>query len=146
MVREPWSAHEIDIALFEENGDGTYNPTPTRVCLLAQGGSFREAIATEQNGQPGAAVKDIDTFPDGFEISVNEFYQRKAEQLTPFKDKTKRFRIAIAAVNGCYSGVAPYENDTHVFRDAACTDWRVTWEENGILAIQLAFKAERMEA
>jgi len=145
MVREVWVAPEVDVAIYQEDGSGGYNATPVRICRFAQDVSFSEEIEVKQEGQPGAVVKDIETYPNGFDISIGEFYQRKSEQLTPFKDKTKRFRIALLAVNDLYGGTAPYEQDSHIFRDAACTSWKVNFQDNQIVGLTLAFKAERME-
>lgn len=143
--REVWSSHEVTIALYEEIGNGSYNPVPTRQCDFAQRCNFKEVIEVKEDGVPGKAVKDINTFPNGFEIRIGEFYCRKSEQLTPFTDRTKKYRIAILAANESYTGQYPYEHDSHVFRDASCVDWNVEWEDNGVLAISLAFKAETME-
>lgn len=144
LQREPWSAHEAAITIWLEDGYGNYIAPPLLETLFAKNVSFRGIIESTSVGQPGAAVKDIDTFPQGFAIDIEELYYRKALQLDQFLDRNDRYRVEIKLVNEQYSGTAPFENDTHVFRMAA-VQWNPLWEENDIAVVKLSFTAEEMD-
>lgn len=144
--REVWISHEASISIWEEDGVGGYLTPALRDECYAQDVSFGEVVEIRREGQPGATVKDVLVTPDGFEISIKAFYDRKSEQLAPFRANLfKKYRIRIHNVNETYSGVAPYENDDHVFRDAGIAGWSITFQDNDVEVIQLSFQAERME-
>ena len=147
MKREVWIAQEAMISIWEEDGSGGYDDASGAVFedKFVQDVSCREVLDVQSDGQPGAAVKDIDTFPGGYELRIGEFYFKKGTQINPFTDRTKRFRIVVSFVNPQYSGIEPEENDPHILRDAAKTEWEISWQDNQVVSYRASFKAERME-
>lgn len=145
MDREVWIAQEATITIHEEDGSGNYITPAILEDKFLQDAECREVLEVKEEGQPGAAEKDVDTFPAGFEVRIRELYYRKGVQVQPFRDRTKRYRISIQFTNRYYSGTAPEENDPHVYRNAAVTEWSIAWQDNDIVARRMNFKAERME-
>ncbi|MCW8133121.1 MAG: hypothetical protein KIS92_22440 [Planctomycetota bacterium] len=147
MRREVWIAEEAYITIHEEDGSGGYIEPAVLKDKFLQDASCHELIEVKREGQPGASAKDVDTFTEGFEVRIRELYFRKREQVTPFSDRTKRYRIEVKMENERYSGAEEdgEENDVHVFRDAAVTEWGFEWSDNEVVAYRLGFAAERME-
>ena len=144
--REVWILHECEVSIWQEDGIGGYISPAVREARFSQDVSIRALFEQIKEGQPGAAVKDVTTIPDGFEARIGEFFERKAEQVTPFDDRTKRFRVLFDFVNPAYNGTPPLEQDQLVLRDAAVVDWEVTGSDNDVLTARLGFVAERREA
>jgi hypothetical protein len=140
--RETWSALECEVALYEEDGSGGYNSTPTRECQCVQNGSFKALFEQGRTGETGKATKTGHSVQDGWEISIGEFYMKRSEQIGAVSDPTKRWRINILNVNPTYASA---DNDSHVFRMAHCTDCSVAWQDNDIQAFSMTFWAEEME-
>jgi hypothetical protein len=144
--REVWNANECTVSIFLEDGFGGFISPSTFPDCYVQDVSAKAVIETSSTGQPGASVKDVDIIPDGYEIRIGSFFFRKSVQLIPFDVRTNRFRILLDFVNPNYTGIAPLEQDPVAFRDAACTDWEITYQDNDTVVMRLAFKAERREA
>ena len=145
MVREVWvgAAQEGTVSIGIEDGSGNY--TDLAECEFAQDLKISQLQDEKVSYQPGKATPDFDWFPGGYDISIGEFFLRKATQITPYLVRTSRFRVALVLVNPIYTGVAPYENDSLVFRDAIVRVESVDVPDNDLAKVSLRFKAERME-
>jgi len=145
VVREVWvgAAQEGTVSIGIEDGSGSY--THLAECEYAQDMKITQLQEDSTSQQPGKATPDFDWFPMGFDISIGEFFLRKATQVTPYLVRTNRFRVALDLVNPIYSGVSPWENDSLVFRDAVVRVESIDVLDNDLAKVRLRFKAERME-
>jgi hypothetical protein len=143
--REVWvgAAQEGTVSIGIEDGSGSY--TDLAECEYAQDLKISQLQEERTSQQPGKATPDFDWFPMGYEISIGEFFLRKATQVTPYLTRTSRFRVALVLVNPIYTGVAPFENDSLVFRDAVVRVESIDVPDNDFAKVSLRFKAERME-
>jgi hypothetical protein len=144
VAREVWFSEEAYISIYQENGDGTYNPTPTHSFKFVQNVSIKKSMELIVAGQPGAADNDIYSIPGVFDCSIGEYFWTKAEQWTPFLDSQKRWRVAFSNVNAYYDGVTQV-NDSIVLRNAAIAAPSLSWKVNDMQASALDFRAESVE-
>ena len=144
QAREVWHAEEAWISIYLENGDGSYQATPTHSFKFVHNVSVKKTFELVVSGQPGAANNDIDSIPGVYDCSVEEYYWTKAEQWTPFLNSQSRWRVAIANVNPYYDGVSQV-NDSIVLRNAAIAAPTISWPKNAMQVSALEFKAESVE-
>jgi hypothetical protein len=142
--REVWHAEEAWVSIYLENGDGSYQATPTHSFRFVQNVSIKKAFELIVSGQPGAPDQDIDSIPGVFDCSIGEYYWTKAEQWTPFLNSQSRWRVAFSNVNPYYDGVSQV-NDPIVLRNAAIAAPTISWQKNAMQVSALEFKAESVE-
>lgn len=145
VKREVWISHERWISITEEDGSGGYLPATELTCDFAQNVTHAANYERIEDRQPGKATPDFDRQPAGYTIRIGNFYSKKADDFSPFDVNGKKFRIQIAYINPRYSGIAPEENDYHVFRDCVCLVNEVSSADDQLATSQLEFVGERME-
>ena len=143
--REVWHSEEAWCSIYLENGDGSYQATPTHSPRFVQNVSVKQTMELMVVGQPGAAAQDIYSIPGPFDVAIGEYYWSKAEQWTPFLDSTKRWRVVLSNVNPYYDGVNQV-NDSIILRNAAIAAPSVSWQKNALQVSTLDFKAESLGA
>ena len=144
VAREVWFSEEAWISIYLENGDGSYQATPTHEFRFVQNVSIKKNVETIVAGQTGAADNDIYSIPGVYDCSIGEYYWKKDEQWTPFLDSTKRWRVGFQNVNPAYDGVTQV-NDSIVLRNAAISAPALSWRVNDMQASALEFRAESVE-
>ena len=143
--REVWHAEEAWISIYLENGDGSYQATPTHSPRFVQNVSVKNGFELIVAGQPGASAQDIYSIPSPLDVSIGEYYYTRAEQWTPVLDSTKRWRVVLSNVNPYYDGVNQV-NDSIILRNAAIAAPSVSWQKNALQVSTLDFKAESLGA
>lgn len=138
-----WFHQECKLQIGTEDGSGGY--TPFTAFEFAQGIEVRQLRREQTDMQPGKASPDYGTIPMGWQIDIGCLYARQAEDFIPFTDRTKRFRVALNFTNPAYSGIAPFENDPHAFRDASASVEAIELVDNAETTARVMFRAERME-
>lgn len=122
-----------------------YDPTPVRTELYCQNLAIDPKNQIVKHRQPGALRPDVKAIPEGMSISCTAFYEKKAEQWTPYLDATKKFRFDWSLVNPRYSGSSPEENDDHAYRNCAVADQKITRSDNQVVEVALQLEAEYQE-
>lgn len=145
MSREVWISHEATMSVFEQDASG--NPITPAIYeeIFVQDASAKPIRTNITQRQPGVAFEESESFVIGHEIRIGALFWRKAKQVTPFLDGSKKFRILLELVNPQYDGVAPEENDTFDYRGCSPIegpDWKL--RDNDVLTSEVALRAERL--
>ncbi len=145
MSREVWISHECTMSVYEEDASGNIVEPALYEELFAQDLSAKPVRVNITQRQPGVAFEETKSFVIGHEVRIGALFWKKASQVTPFLDGTKKFRVLMDLVNPHYSGIAPEENDPFDYR--GCTpiegpDWKS--RDNEVLTTELVFRAERL--
>jgi len=137
MRREVWSSLECIVSIWDEPPGGS----AIHVANFAQDVRCTQNVSFSKRYQPGKAGPDQLAAPDGYRVEIGAYYIRKAEQVAPLDNPTKRFRVVFQFVNPRYSGVSPEENDTHTLGNAAA-QWSLAYQDNDLAVYSVVFEAE----
>lgn len=141
--REVWIGQEATVSVWEQDISGNILTPAIREFDFAQ-----EIVVTPirhkvDQEQPGVANKEVRSTIVGYEIRISELYQRADQQMTPFEDETKQFRLLIECVNEKYLALHPEYNETRDIRLCRVVDGpNERWRDNDVTAWDLTLQGE----
>lgn len=143
MRREVWSFHEATIEIYEEDASGNVLDLVRELCFT-QNASVRTIRRVIEHEEPGVGFVQKHAPVIGYDVRLAEFWERKSNQVTPFVEYGKRYRILIQNVNPLYDDLIQV-NDPLDMRGCTVSEGpNLAWQDDDITAWDIGFHAEEM--